>query len=39
MIFPVVAWWRSASFERQRWAESDYASGGSDDDSGDGSDD
>ncbi|MCZ7566849.1 MAG: DUF4178 domain-containing protein [Burkholderiales bacterium] len=31
-FFPVRALWRSAAFERRRWAESDYAPGDDDDD-------
>jgi hypothetical protein len=32
LIFPVAALWRSAAFERKRWAESDYAPDSDDDD-------
>lgn len=39
LILPVIAWWRSAAFEQQRWAESDYAASGSDDSGDDGGDD
>lgn len=38
-IFPLIAWWRSHSFESQRWSESDYAAGSDSSDSSDSSDD
>ena len=38
LLWPVIAALRWMGFENRRWAESDYA-GGSDDDSGDDSDD
>ena len=38
LLWPVIAALRSAAYETRRWSESDYA-GGSDDDSGEDSDD
>ncbi|MEH6459766.1 DUF4178 domain-containing protein [Chitinimonas sp. JJ19] len=32
LVAPLLAWFRSHSFESQRWAQSDYASGEEDDD-------
>ncbi len=35
LLFPCWVWLRAASFEQQRWADSDYAPSGSDDDGDD----
>ncbi|PWB51949.1 MAG: hypothetical protein C3F18_08730 [Nitrosomonadales bacterium] len=39
LIFPLIAWLRSHSFESRRWAESDYASSSDEDSGSDSSDD